>query len=271
MKIIFRLLIVFSIVGLFSCKTQKQVQYLQGSIDTTKFSQVKIPEPVIQRDDLLGITVYSDNPEATAIYNQQMVTSPTSSAVSTTGSSVGGFMGAAAPTMPGYLVDQDGDIHMQSLGALHVEGLTKSQLGALLKEKLSPFLKNVYFNIRFLNFKITVLGEVGKQGVYTIPGDRVNILEVLGMAGDLTIYGMKDSVMVIREGSGKREFGRVDVSSPDLFVSPYYYLKQNDIILVKSNPKKPTVSEQVTTRNLAIIATIATIITSVGVLISLFK
>ena len=221
MKSILRLILVFTIVGLFSCRTQKQVQYLQGPIDTTKLSQVKVPEPIIQKDDLLGITVFSDNAEATALFNQQMVTTASSSAVTTTGTSVGGIMGAAAPSMPGYLVDQDGDIHFQNIGAIHVEGLTKTQLSNILKEKLSPYLKNIYFNIRFLNFKITVIGEVGKQGVYSIPGERVNILEVLGMAGDLTIYGMKDSVMVIREGGGKREFGRVDVSSQDIFISPY--------------------------------------------------
>ncbi|MFT3703605.1 MAG: polysaccharide biosynthesis/export family protein [Agriterribacter sp.] len=245
------------------------MQYLQGPFDTAALSQLNIPEPIIQKGDLIGITVYSDNPEATAIYNQQMSNVQSASGAFTTGAILSGSVGSASQTVPGYLVDVQGNIQIQNLGPVHAEGLTKAGLGALLQEKLSKYLKNPYCSIKFLNYKITVLGEVNRQGVYNIPGEKTNILEALGMAGDFTLFGLKDSIMVIREVNGKRTFGMLDVSNPKILISPYYYLQQNDIIIVKSNPKKPTVSDQTTARNLTIVATIATIVTSLGVLLNI--
>ncbi|MBW7893079.1 MAG: polysaccharide biosynthesis/export family protein, partial [Chitinophagaceae bacterium] len=158
---------------LYSCKTTRPVQYLTGPIDTAAISRISLPEPRIQKGDLIGITVYSDNPEATAIFNQQMNTAMASDAVSGSGS--------GAPAMPGYLVDTRGNIRFQVLGELHIEGLTKAELESLLKEKLAGvYLSNPYFNIRFLNYKFTILGEVAKQGVYNIPGENINILEAIG-------------------------------------------------------------------------------------------
>lgn len=252
---------------LFSCKTQKQVQYLQGPFDTAALSQINIPEPIIQKGDLIGITAYSDNPELTMIYNQQMNTSFGSTSVQG-GSSQLQSSTSNSQNMPGYLVDQAGNIQFQSLGMLHVEGLTKLQLSALLQDKLSKYLKNPYFNIRFINYKFTILGEVNKQGVYSVPGEKINILEALGMAGDITLYGLKDSLIVVREKNGKRSIGTVDVSRSDVFSSPFFYLEQNDVIIVKANPKKPSVSDQTTTKNLTVVATIAAILTSLSVILN---
>lgn len=258
---------------LFSCRTAKPVQYLQGPIDTAALSQVNIPEPVIQKGDLVGITVYSDNPEATASFNQQMTTSLLPNAISgagTDGATV--TAGTASPSMPGYLVDAKGNIRFQSLGELHVEGLTKAGLEDMLKEKLAKYLMNPYCNIRFLNYKFTMLGEVTRQGVYSIPGERISILEALGMAGDISMFGLKDSIIVVRETNGKRNFGYLDVSNPEVFTSPYYYLQQNDIVIVKANPKKPDVSEQSANRNFARAATISSILLSLTlVLVQIFR
>lgn len=249
---------------LFSCRTSRPVQYLQGPIDTAALSRIQLPEPLIQKGDLIGITVYSDNPTATAIFNQQMNTSLLPNA--TSGAGIEGATasaGAASQSMPGYLVDANGNIRFQLLGELHVEGLTKAGLENLLKEKLSgKYLSNPYCNIRFLNYKFTMLGEVTRQGVYTIPGERISILEALGMAGDITMFGLKDSITVVRETNGKRSFGYLDVSKPEVFASPYYYLQQNDIVIVKANPKKPDISEQTASRNLARVATITSLLVS---------
>lgn len=244
------------------------MQYLQGPFDTAALSQVNIPEPVIQKGDLIGITVFSDNAEASAAFNQQM-TSSLSSEANMTGAALSGLTGVSGQNMPGYLVDLQGNIRFQSIGTIKAEGLTKLELATNLQEKLTPYLKNPYCNIRFLNYKFTVLGEVTRQGVYTIPGEKISILEALGMAGDMTIYGMKDSVMVIREESGKRSFGTLNVNDPNMILSPYYYLHQNDVVLIKTNPKKPGVSEQTNARNLALIATFATIVTSITVLLNI--
>ena len=254
---------------LFSCRTTVPVQYLQGPIDTAALNLVHIPEPVIQKGDLVGITVYSDNPEATAGFNQQMTTTP-SAAASGIGSAI--TTGTVSQSMPGYLVDAKGNIRFQSLGELQVEGLTKAQLEDTLKEKLAKYLLNPYCNIRFLNYKFTMLGEVSKQGVYAVPGEKISILEALGMAGDITLYGLKDSIIVVRETNGKRTFGNLDVSSPNVFTSPYYFLQQNDIVIVKTNPKKPDVSEQTENRNFARAATITSILLSVTlVLVQIFR
>ncbi|WP_152267608.1 polysaccharide biosynthesis/export family protein [Agriterribacter humi] len=248
---------------LFSCKVQRAVPYLQGPIDTAALSQVNLPEPTIQKGDLVGITVFSDNPEATAIFNQQM--SAGISANGTGATSTGG----SSPQMPGYLVNNEGNIQFPSLGQIHIEGLTKAGLALLLNEKLTPYLMNPYCNIRFLNYKFTVLGEVSNQGVYTAPGEKVNILEALGMAGDLTPYGLKDSIMVIRETNGKRSFGNLNVSRADVLASPYYYLQQNDIVIVKAHPKKPAATDQTINRNRTIITTIASLVTTIAVIINL--
>lgn len=259
---------------LFSCRTSRPVQYLQGPIDTAAISRIQLPEPLIQKGDLIGITVYSDNPTATAIFNQQMNTSLLPNATSgagTEGATV--TTGTASQSMPGYLVDDKGNIRFQLLGELHVEGLTKSGLENLLKEQLSgKYLSNPYCNIRFLNYKFTMLGEVTRQGVYSIPGERISILEALGMAGDITMFGLKDSITVVRETNGKRSFGYLDVSKPEVFASPYYYLQQNDIVIVKTNPKKPDVSEQTATRNFARAATVSSILLSLTlVLVQIFR
>ncbi|MCO5242071.1 MAG: polysaccharide biosynthesis/export family protein [Chitinophagaceae bacterium] len=245
---------------------------MQGPIDTVALSRVSLPEPLIQKGDLVGITVYSDNPEATAVFNQQMSTTLASDAASGAGT-VSGTAGTASQSMPGYLVDANGSIRFPLLGELHVEGLTKSGLEALLKEKLAgKYLSNPYFNIRFLNYKFTILGEVTRQGIYSIPGERISILEGLGMAGDITLYGLKDSIMVVREINGKRSFGYLDVSKPDVFSSPYYYLQQNDVVIVKASPKKPNVSEQTANRNFSRAATISSILLSLTlVLVQIFK
>lgn len=254
---------------IFSCKAPRQVQYLQGPIDTAALSKIIIPEPVIQKGDLIGITVYSDNPEATAVYNQQMATLATSSAATSSGG-LSAATGQSSPSMPGYLVDGNGDIRLQSLGLLHIEGMTKPELEQMLKEKLTPFLKNPYCNIRFLNYKFTIMGEVTTKGVYPISNEKISILEALGMAGDITLYGEKDSILVIREVNGKRSFGYLDVSKPEVMLSPYYYLRQNDVVIVKANPKKPNISEEASMRRLSVAATVTSILVSLSLLLSRF-
>lgn len=249
---------------IFSCKAPRQVQYLQGPIDTAALSKINIPEPVIQKGDLIGITIYSDNPEATAVYNQQMATSATSSGGLSTAT------GQGSSSMPGYLVDANGDIRLQSLGLLHVEGMTKPELEQILKEKLTPFLKNPYCNIRFLNYKFTIMGEVTTKGVFPISNEKISILEALGMAGDITLYGAKDSILVIREVNGKRSFGYLDVSRPEVMLSPYYYLRQNDVVIVKANPKKPSISEEASMRRLTVAATVTSILVSLSLILSRF-
>jgi polysaccharide biosynthesis/export protein len=254
------LLALMGISFLFSsCGNSRQLVYMQGKFDTAKLSQLNATEPVIRKGDLLSIIVFSDNPEATKIYNQSVITVAASAA----GSSGGGSQGVtgAAPAAPGYQVDENGDIVFQSLGPLHVEGLTKTQLKDTLDSKLRKFLTNPYYNIRFLNYKFTMLGEVNKPGVFFVPGEKINLWEALSLAGDMTFYGRRDNVLVIRETNGKREYNRLDLTKPEVMLSPYFYLQQNDLVIFEPNNKKYAANDAVTTRNislgLAIVSTIA--------------
>lgn len=247
-------------VSLGSCGDIKKLQYMQGNFDTARLSVYNFPTPVIQKGDLLAIIVFSDLPAATAIYNQSV-----GGATASTG---GGASAAPGAGTVGYLVDEKGDIDFQGLGKLHVEGLTKSGLTDLLNSKLKQFLTNPYYNIRFLNYKITVIGDVAKPSVYNIPAERISILEAIGLAGDLNITARRDNVRIIRETNGKREFGTIDLRQPDIFRSPFYQLQQNDVVYVDFNKSKSANSDQVTVRNISIATSI---VTTLAVLYSIFK
>jgi polysaccharide biosynthesis/export protein len=240
--------------GVCSCGSTRQLTYLQGSFDTAKLSQIVTTDYLIQKGDLLSIIVFSDNLEATRIYNQPLVAAAGAS----------GGSGSAG----GYLVDENGFIEFQGLGRVHVDGLTKSQLKDTLNEKLANFLVNPYCTIRYMNNKFTILGEIGHPGVFNIPGDRLSMFEALGLSGDMTFFGRRDNIMVIREVNGKREFARLDITKPEVMASPYFYLQPNDVVIIEANKKKIAENDQVTFRNI----TIATsIISTIAILYSIFR
>jgi len=265
---------------LCSCGNTRQITYMQGKFDTAKMSEIKIPEAMIQKGDLLSIIVYSDNPTATSIYNQSVVSVGGGSSQANTGSGngtggAGGGTGSTAgavnglyPTTPGYQVDERGNIQFQSLGLLHVEGLTKDQLKDTLDSRLKEYLQNPYYTIRFMNYRFTMLGEVLRPGIFSIPGEHVSLLEAIGLAGDLTFYGRRDNVLVMREKEGKREWARLDLTKPEILASPYFYLQQNDVVYVEANKKKVAASDQVTVRNVTIAASI---VSTLAILYSIFK
>lgn len=249
--------------GISSCGNTRKLQYMQGAFDTAKLSTYTTPQPVIQQGDLLSIVVYSDNPAATAIYNQSVTGG---GATQASGSSAVSVSGGASTG--GYLVDADGNIQFQGLGNMHVEGLTKPQLSAMLDSTLKTYLTNPYCSIRFLNYKITMIGDVARPGVYNIPSERVNILEAIGLAGDLTITGRRDNILVMREKNGKRQWGRIDLTKPDIFSSPFYQLEQNDVVYVDLTRGKAAAGDQTTVRNIGIITGI---ISTVAIVISIIR
>ena len=258
-----------------SCGNTRQLTYMQGKFDTAKLSEIKIPPAVIRKGDLLSIIVYSDNPAATALFNQSLITVNSANGASAnsgpggggTGSSAGA-VSAGSPTTPGYLVDETGNIQFQGLGQLHVEGLSKDQLKDTLDSRLKAYLKNPYYTIRFMNYRFTMLGEVTHPGIFSIPGEHVSLLEAIGLAGDLTFFGRRDNVLVMRENEGKREWARLDLTKPDMMTSPYYYLQQNDVVYVEANKKKVAANDVVTARNITIAATI---VSTLAILYSIFK
>ncbi|MDP4252088.1 MAG: polysaccharide biosynthesis/export family protein, partial [Bacteroidota bacterium] len=257
--------------GLSSCGSTRPLVYMQGAFDTAQLSQVNAVEPVIGKGDILSIIVFSDNPEATKIYNQSLIamsSAPASSSDNGQSSGSRVVSGGSSPSAGGYQVNENGNIMFQGIGLLHVEGLTKAQLMDTLDVRLSPFLQHPYYSIRFLNYKFTMLGEVAKPGVVSIPGERVNLLEAIALAGDLTFFGRRDNVLVIRESNNKREFARLDLTRPDIMKSPYFYLQQNDVVIVEPNKKKIAANDMATTRNISIALAV---VSTFAIVFSLFR
>ena len=211
-----------------SCVTPSNVVYFQDAGDFLRNRNVASYEVIIHQDDLLAIMVNSMATEAALPYNLPM------SNYYVGGESFG------QQRLLGYLVDNDGNIDFPVLGKIHVEGLTRNQLRELLKGMLidGGHLTDPIITINFMNFKISVQGEVSRPGSFIITGERVTLLEALSMAGDLTIYGRRDRVLVIRETKGDRIMLNHDLTSKDLFSSPCYYLQQNDIVYVEPNVRR---------------------------------
>ena len=201
--------------------------YADRYADTTIKKNFKFPEIKIQKGDLLSINIYSlsTNPKADEPFNLPMAAQNT-----------------------GFLVDVNGNIEYPRLGTIHVDGLTKIQLADEIKKKLTDpepdLLTNPSVIIRFLNYKITVLGQVGREGVLNIPVEKVTILEAIGLAGGITDYGKKDDVKILRESQTEIEVGHVNLSSDSLFQSPYYNLLPNDVIIVQATKQKAKQADQ---------------------------
>lgn len=208
-----------------SCVNTKKALYFAGQNEGS-FRSPAVPKLVIQNNDLLNISVSSLNPEASAIFNQ-----PNNGGAAAT---------TTTTTATGYLVDGDGNIQFPFLGSIKAAGLTKDELKNKLTKDLvdKKLLVDPIIVVRFLNFKVTVLGEVAHPTVITVPSEKISLLEAIGLAGDLTIYAQRDNVLVIREEDGKKITKRLNLNSTEVFNSPYYYLKSNDVVYVEPNKNK---------------------------------
>lgn len=258
-----RLLCLASVVYLTSCTAQRHavtgVNYLENAKDTTGKEVVNMHQPVVEKGDILSIKVFSKanglNAQADAPYNLME------------GGAVSGTASGSSST--GYLVDQNGNIEYPQLGVLHLEGLTKEQVSDLIKSKLDTSLTQPSVMVRFQNFKVSVLGEVRTPGTFTLPTERVTILEALGLSGDITEFGKKNNVLVVRENNGQIERGRIDLTSDSMFLSPYYRLQQNDVVLVESNGRRLKQQERQDVAQQVGIAT--SIITAIALILNFIK
>lgn len=214
---------------LASCVNTRKTTYFNDIANGTYKTSYEAPQPLIHKNDLLSIYVSSLNADASQIYN-------TPGLSSTTAASANG----PATQNVGYLVNTEGNIQFPVLGTIKVEGLTTNELTDILADTLKArkLLIDPLVTIRFLNFRVTVLGEVGKPTVITVPNEKISILEAIGLAGDLTIYGKRDNVLLIREEEGKKIIHRVDLNSPATLTSAFYYLKTNDVIYVEPDKNK---------------------------------
>lgn len=227
---IWNYLIVLAVLFGTACTSPKEVIYLQ---DVQPLKQQVIEqkyEMTIHEDDLLSIIVNSKDPELALPFNMPMVSYQLGSNNGSTGQQ----------RVVGYLVDTEGDIDFPILGKIHVAGMTRKEITSYIKQSLLErnLIKDPIITVQFLNFKVSVMGEVAGPGSFNISSDRITLLEALSMAGDLTIYGRRDRVAVIREEGGKRTILYHDLRSSDIFNSPCYYLRQNDIVYVEPNKAK---------------------------------
>tara|TARA_R110002051_G_scaffold57916_1_gene106921 strand:+ start:1590 stop:2366 length:777 start_codon:yes stop_codon:yes gene_type:complete len=227
-KIIKKLFFISVSIALFSnCVSKKDIVYFQfDEIDQSKVSNKYVT--FFKPDDLLEITISAKDVDAVRPFNLSAVTYSTSS---------NSAIGVAQKQT--YLIDADGEVEIPILGKIKLGGLTRENGIALLKEKLSPdYIINPHINIRIVNFKISVLGDVAMPGNYIIPNERITIIDAIGLAGDLNISGNRENVLVIREENGMKVKYRINLLSNDTFISPVYYLQQNDVVIVEQNYAK---------------------------------
>lgn len=235
---IIRLLILSTIILLTaSCNSYKNIPYFQN-VNRSSSVNEKIDNysPLtIQKEDILGITVSSLNPDAWKDENNK-------------------------PN--GYLVDMEGNIQLPLIGSIKAEGITTNVLRQRIQTKLTTYLKEPSVNVRITNFKISVIGDVARPNIYQIQNERVTVAEALGLAGDLNITGIRNNVLLIREIDGNRQYINIDLTSADLFKSPYYYLKNNDVIYVQPDKTKSNSGDR-SYRTLSLILSALSVVTIV--------
>lgn len=215
-----------------SCSAPKNVAYIKNSDEVDLSQSAYLYDARIMPKDVLTITVNTVNPDAAAPFNLSVPTAFNNQTRST----------YSQPILQTYLVDNNGTIEFPVLGNLKVGGLTKSECEKLIHDKIMPYLnakENPVVTVRMANYKISVLGEVNRPGMFTVSNEKINIFEALAQAGDLTIYGVRDNVKLIRENAkGRKEIHTVVLNDASLINSPYYYLQQNDILYVEPNKVK---------------------------------
>jgi len=213
-----------------SCSTYKKINYIQDAKTGDPMSMAINQGIKIQPKDMMSIVVSSHNPDLARMFNLPVTSYQAGSEIVT----------ASTQRLLGYVVDNEGNIDFPVLGTIHVGGLTRWEVSKFIKERLisQELLSDPIVTVEFMNFKVSVMGEVCSPGTFSINGDKITILEALSLAHDLTIYGRRDRVFVIREQDEERNIYQLDLRSVDLFNSPAYYLRQNDVVYVEPNTVK---------------------------------
>lgn len=248
-----KILVILLLIVVASCASKKDILYLQDA-DYNSNTPIDYQEVTIQPNDILKITVESLIPEAVIPYNRVV-----------SGASINSI---ELIRLEGYLVSNEGTINFPVLGEISVSTLTIQEVGAKIEDLLieGGHLKNPSINVRLLNAKITVLGEVNRPGTYTFTEQNITLLQALGYAGDLTINGKRNDIIITRDVNGVRKISHIDITSTDFMNSEYYYIKPNDNIIV--NPNDPKVKESGFIANVGTVLTIASLALSITILLT---
>lgn len=250
-------IILLAVIMLSSCASRQELVYFQDeAITPANTNQNSNFELKFKTDDLLTIVISAQDPVVAQPFNLQ------AASTTTTVLDADGDL-----KMQTYLIDSNGNIEFPVLGTLKMAGLTRSEANNMLKKRLSEYIVNPIVNIRLANFTVTVLGEVLKPGTYTVQDERISLSEALGLAGDLTIYGRRDNVLLIREINGEKKYHKFDLTSINTINSPNYYLTQNDVIYVEPNNARIR-SSSYNQNNGFIISAVGTLATIAAILIT---
>jgi polysaccharide biosynthesis/export protein len=229
------------LLAVSSCGPTRNLAYFSDLKEQTTYSEAikNITVSKIQPNDLLSITVSSESPESDMQFNR-------------------GMLAANDSKLEGYLVNEDGYVNFPVIGRVLLAGLTKQEAREKLANELQKYLKAPVVSIRNMNFKVTVIGEVNRPSTFTVPAEKISILEALGMAGDMTPFGRRENVIVMREEAGTRTITRLDLNKKEVLNSPYFYLHQNDVVYVEPDKMKQ-VQASTNTRTLAIITSLTSL------------
>lgn len=237
-NVVTKTLLLSALFYLSSCASSKKTAYFIDQQDAVLKASNLSSKSLIQPNDILSIAVTSLNPAATEVFNK-----PNNSFVSTSG------VNGTTLQSPGYLVNNDGNIQFPILGTMKISGMSTNEIREKVTKDLvdKKLLVDPIVIVRQLNFKVSVLGEVGRPSVVNVPNEKISLLEALGQAGDITIFGRKDNVMIVREEDGVKKIKRINLNSSEIFSSDYYYLKSNDIVYVEANKAKVSSSTRSST------------------------
>tara|TARA_B110000503_G_C7146056_1_gene413016 strand:- start:103 stop:876 length:774 start_codon:yes stop_codon:yes gene_type:complete len=244
--------VLFSV--LVSCTSSSKVIYLQNAATSNSNDERISYEPVLQSDDLLSIIVTAQNPESTIPFNLPQIQ--------------GNYqIENNQNSITTYLIDNEGQIDFPVIGKVTLAGLPRREANKKLETLVSDYIKNPVINLRILNFKISVLGEVNRPGSFVIQSERITLFEALAKASDLTIYGLRSNILIVRETDGVKKYQHVDITQSDFVNSPYYYLSQNDVVIV--NPNKTKINAAAVGPNTTVILSSVSLLITLAVL--LFK
>jgi len=260
MKKLFFYLSVFVcvLITFSSCNSYKQVPYIQNSSVIDLQKRGELYEVRIMPKDILTITVHTSEPELAIPFNLTVPTSGSSNVTSI----------YSQPMLQRYLVNNNGDIEFPVLGVLHVGGMVKEEVEALIREKLKTYLKEQpIVNVRLVNYKITVTGEVTMPGTFSVENERINIFEALALARDMTIYGQRKNVKIIRD---EQTIAELDLTDANIVNSPYYFLQQNDIVYVTPNKMRARNADIGTLTTVAI-STMSVLISTASLIVNITR
>lgn len=235
-----------------SCGSAKKIAYLEDVPDslynntftTTLFTYT---DPVIKPNDILQISILTLDPQANSILT---AANSASFAVQS-----GSISASAPPSINGFMVDKDGNIELPLAGKIKVQGSTTTEAKEMIRNRIAALYRDPVVSVRYINFTITVLGEVARPSSYTVPNEKISVLDAIGMAGDLTIYGKRDNILLVRDSADKKIYARLDLNASSITQSPYFYLRQGDVLYVEPNKAKIASTDAAKTRNIGLAAT----------------